>query len=200
MGTETGRWYNKRVIQAIIFDCFGVVRPDMLRASYAKFGGDPGEDREFIADTLYASHTGRIGSSAPVFAEHLGVSEATWFKAITSVSNDEQLLAYITELRKQYKIGMLSNVGRDGLLRYFTQTELDAHFDSVVVSGEIGFAKPEAQAYEITADRLRVLLNECVFTDDKPAYCEAARAVGMQAIVYDSFDQFRSDLRKVLAK
>ncbi len=174
--------------------------PDVLYASYAKFGGDLDKDREYIADTLYASHTGRIRSSAPVFAEHLGVSEATWLKAIKSVSNDEQLLDYIQELRNHYKIGVLSNIGRDGLLRYFTQSELDAHFDTVVVSGEIGFAKPEAQAYEITADRLGVLLGECVFTDDKPAYCEAARAVGMQAIVYNSFKQFRSDLEKILAK
>src|SRR6185369_3482431 len=97
---------------------------------------------------------------------------------------DLELLEYIAELRTQYKIGMLSNIGRGGLERRFAPGELDRYFDVVVVSGDIGYAKPEAEAYEITADRLGVRLDECVFTDDREGYCEAARGVGMQAISY----------------
>ncbi len=73
------------------------------------------------------------------------------------------------------------------------------HFDTVVVSGEIGYAKPEPEAYEITADRLGVRLDACVFTDDREHFCEAARAVGMQAIHYQNVDQFRQDLEGVLS-
>ena len=42
-------------------------------------------------------------------------------------------------------------------------------------------AKPELEAYEYVADKLGVRLDECVFTDDRELFCEAARACGMQA-------------------
>jgi FMN phosphatase YigB (HAD superfamily) len=45
-----------------------------------------------------------------------------------------------------------------------------------------------------------VRLEECVFTDDREDYCEGARAVGMQAILYKNFTQFRADLEKLLSE
>jgi HAD superfamily hydrolase (TIGR01509 family) len=93
---------------------------------------------------------------------------------------------------------MLSNISESGIHKRFTDEELNAHFDTVVVSGEIGYAKPEPEAYEIVAQRLGVRLVECVFTYDKLEFCEAARGVGMQAIVYESLEQFKADLEKIL--
>jgi len=188
------------MIKAVIFDCFGVLRPEGLRAAYQKYGGDIEADREFVRDTLYASHTGRINSAAEVFAERLGIPVDEWNRAIMADANDNELLDYILELRKTYKIGMLSNVGKSGLLRYFTQQELDDHFDAVVASGEVGYAKPEPEAYEITAERLDVRADECVLTDDKEDYCQGAQGVGMQAILYKNFKQFRADLEKVISQ
>jgi HAD superfamily hydrolase (TIGR01509 family) len=83
--------------------------------------------------------------------------------------------------------------------RRFQLSELADLFDVVVASGDIGYAKPEAAAYEITADRLGVRLDECVFVDDREPYCEAARGVGMQAIVYRDFAQFQAELQAMLA-
>jgi HAD superfamily hydrolase (TIGR01509 family) len=68
-----------------------------------------------------------------------------------------------------------------------------------VSSGEIGYAKPEPEAYEIVAQRLGVRLDECVFTDDRADFCEAARAVGMQAIEFTGLEQFRHALEPLLA-
>ena len=186
------------MIKAIIFDCFGVLRPDVIRAVYKRMGGDTHIDDVFISDTLYASHMGTIPSSAPVFAKRLGISTEDWIKELNADENDQELLSYILELRKNYKIGVLSNMGSGGLLRYFTQDQMDMYFDATAVSGEIGYAKPQAVAYETIADRLGVRLDECVFTDDREGYCEGANAVGMHAILYKDFDQFRSNLQPLL--
>jgi HAD superfamily hydrolase (TIGR01509 family) len=188
------------MIKAVIFDCFGVLRPDVLHAAYQRYGGDIEADREFIRDTLYASHTGRISSAAEVFAGQLGITTDEWMKAITEDANDTELLNYILELRKVYRIGVLSNVGKDGLRRYFTKEELDSHFDTVVASGEIGFAKPEPEAYEITAERLGVRADECIFTDDREGYCQGARGAGMQAILYKNFKQFKASLEILISQ
>jgi len=186
------------MIKAIIFDCFGVLRPDVLRMVYRRMGGDTDADDAFIVNTLYASHVGAISSSAPVFAERLGVSVDEWVRALNADANDQQLLDYIETLRPDYRIGVLSNMGQGGLLRYFTQEELDKYFDAIAVSGEIGCAKPQAVAYETIAGRLGVDVTECVFTDDREHYCEGARVTGMQAILYRNVEQFRRDLAPLL--
>jgi HAD superfamily hydrolase (TIGR01509 family) len=85
------------------------------------------------------------------------------------------------------------------LLRRFGTEELGRYFDVAVASAEIGYAKPEAQAYEITADKLGVELTECVFTDDRGEYCEGARGLGMQAILYENLEQFKAELAKIVA-
>lgn len=186
------------MIKAIIFDCFGVLRPDVLNMVYQQFGGDIEADREFITSTLYDSNTGRIAGSAPVFAHRLGVSTEEWMKAIATDGNDHQLLNYILELKRNYKTAVLSNVGKGGMLRFFSQVELNQHFDVVVESGEIGYAKPEANAYTITTEKLGLRADECVFTDDRQEYCDGAVAVGMQAILYQNFEQFKEDLKQAL--
>ena len=111
---------------------------------------------------------------------------------------DYRLLDYIEKLRGQYKTAMLSNVGKGSLQVRFANGELARCFDVVVSSGEIGYAKPEPQAYEAVAERLGLRLDECIFTDDREEYVEAARSLGMQAVKYESFEQFKAWLEKAL--
>lgn len=186
------------MIKAVIFDCFGVVRPDNLLATYRHFGGDPEADAEFIHDTIQAANRGLIPSSRGVFAKYFGISEQEWMERITSGEpNDQELLAFIRSLRPKYKTGMLTNVGKGRVNELLKPEEL-ASFDEIVASGDIGFAKPEHEAYEIVADRLGVRLDECIFTDDREDYCDGARTAGMQAILYKNFVQFRRDLATLL--
>jgi HAD superfamily hydrolase (TIGR01509 family) len=188
------------VIKAIIFDCFGVVQPDNFQVVYEKFGGNIVQDEKFINEAWQRHFAERI-DSADIFAEHLKISRNAWLEALRTCTAgyDEELVEYIQALRKRYKVGMLSNVRKDGLLDVFTQEQLDDFFDAVVASGNIGYAKPEAQAYEIMADRLGVLLSECVFTDDREEYCDGAKAVGMKVIQYRSFEQFKPELETILS-
>ena len=85
-----------------------------------------------------------------------------------------------------------------GLLRRFPEGELTQYFDVAVASSEIGHAKPDAEAYTITAEKLEVAPEECVLIDDRSEYCDGARAVGMQAIVYEDFVQMKRELAGLL--
>lgn len=188
------------MVKAIIFDLFGVIRPDALPAMYEKFGGDPERDAQFIHDTIGAANRGLIPNSRSVFAERFAITPEQWQAAFDEYAgNDQRLLDFIVALRAEYKTGLLSNVSRGRLPELFGPGELEKSFDAAVASGDIGYAKPEPQAYETVADRLGVRLSECVFTDDQEDYCDGARAVGMQAILYKSFGQFKDDLSKVLS-
>lgn len=187
------------MIRAIIFDYFGVIRIDPVFIAYRQLGGDDEADRDFIERTLHASDKGQLPQAGPILAERLGVSEAEWEKASRHAEPfDEDILNYILDLRKFYKIGLLTNIGAGDLAKWFKPHALETYFDAAVASGDIGFAKPETQAYEIIAEKLGVRTDECIIIDDLEVNCEGARAAGMPALLYTSFDQLRDDIIGVL--
>ncbi|GAA3017013.1 HAD-IA family hydrolase [Actinokineospora globicatena] len=55
-------------------------------------------------------------------------------------------------------------------------------FDAVVVSGAVGFAKPDAAIYRHAAAVLRVDPSRCVFVDDVAEYVRGAARVGMVGV------------------
>lgn len=194
---------DQRVIKAVIFDCFGVVLADALEIMCNDLVKTEPEKVRQIQEVLLAVMVGEMSSDEgdKVVAQLFGLSseEYTRRKYDGEVRNTE-LLKYIKGLRNKYKVAMLTNIGKGGLQKRFDLKELDEYFDTVVASGEVGFAKPEARAYELTAERLGVRLDECVFIDDRAAYCDGARAVGMQAIEYSSFSQMKTELEKYQVK
>jgi HAD superfamily hydrolase (TIGR01509 family) len=187
------------MVKAIIFDYYGVIQPDALASTYSHFGGDPGTDAQFIADTIYAANMGHIPGSRWVFAKRLGVSVDEWMHELKArAKRDPDLLAYILELRQSYKTGLLSNVGRGGLQVLWGEDELETYFDAAIASGDVGMAKPDLRIFRLMAERLGVDPSECVLTDDQPAYCDRARSIGMQAIHYRHFKQFKHELQALL--
>lgn len=93
------------------------------------------------------------------------------------------VIELIAELKGDYKTAMLSNVsGRRSLDERFLPGELDTLFDVVVASGDVGFEKPSPHIYTMTAEKLQVTPEECLFVDDIQAFCEAAEKVGMQSL------------------
>lgn len=185
------------MVRAIIFDCFGVLVTDVLEGIVAPMRTAEPEKYEQILDSVKAANKGLISreTSRATIAGALGITTDEYAALLRDGElKNEALLAYILELRKQYKVAMLSNVGASSLLLRFSQEDQDKYFDVVVASGVIGYAKPEAEAYGITADKLGVRHDECVMIDDREDYCDGARGVGMQAILYTSLPELQAQL------
>src|SRR5581483_8973559 len=102
-------------------------------------------------------------------------------------------------LRPKYKTAILSNVNKGGLERRISRETLDKYFDVIVVSGDVGYIKPEPEIYEFTSDKLGAKAEECVFIDDREGYVEAAKTVGMRAIYYQDFAQMKAELERILS-
>jgi len=188
------------MIKAIIFDCFGVVITDTLESAYSSLGGKFQEDLPEIRRILLASDKGEILSTYAELAELVRVTESTFSTAISSGREvNKELLEYInSKIKPDYKVAMLSNVGKGMLPQIFGRGFLEKYFDVIIASGDIGFAKPEARAYEIAADALSVRLDECIFIDDRIEYIEGAQHVGMKTILYENFGQLRTDLQRLI--
>ena len=57
---------------------------------------------------------------------------------------------------------------------------LEREMDAVVLSFEVGAAKPDAAIYRTALDRLRAEPDEAAFVDDQSVYCDGAAALGMR--------------------
>jgi putative hydrolase of the HAD superfamily len=80
--------------------------------------------------------------------------------------------------------------------------ELDEIFEVVVDSAFVGMRKPEPEIYELTVERLGdgLLARDCLFVDDLEPNCEAARALGMTAVRFESAEQAIPELESALAQ
>lgn len=187
--------------KAIIFDCFGVILTDALKAISSSLRKTNPEKAVLITGIVAENNRGLIsaGASSDKIAKILGMTTDEFRQQLKDGEvKDQSVLDFIASLRPNFKTAMLSNISSTGLEHRFTLEELKFYFDVVVASGQIGFAKPEAQAYEITAEKLGVRLDECIMIDDVEAYCLGAEGVGMQAILYRSFDQMKKELEALL--
>lgn len=189
------------MIKAIIFDYFGVIQPDVLPTAYRSFGGDPDKDAQFLHATITALNHGYIKSSRPVIAERLGISTDDWVRALDERrGHDKELLAYILQLRKHYKTGLLSNIGPGGLQVMWPNGELEKYFDIAIASGDVGRVKPEPEIFQLMAERLGVQPSECIMLDDLQKHCDGARSAGMQAIQYRHFAEAKVELERLLSQ
>jgi len=190
------------MVRAIIFDCFGVVIADGLEAVVVEQEKSDPSFRAFVHEVIGQSNRGatKPAESHRRIGERLGVTpENLQRKIYSGETRNQRVIDLITELRKKYKTALLSNVGKDSLRHRFSNDELSGLFDVVVVSGEVGFAKPDREIYHHTADLLKVEPAECVFIDDRQAYVRGAEQAGMRAILYEDFDQMKNALEKILA-
>lgn len=188
--------------KAIIFDCFGVLLGNAYKTHLMEVEQDDPERAKEIRAINHASDMGILSreESAEYISGLFGMEPEEFLEEQNQVEiPNKQLLDYIAELKKEYKLAMLSNISsRERLSIRFQNGELESHFDTIVASGDEGYVKPQPEIYEIAATRLGVAPSECVMIDDIAEFCEGARQVGMQAIQYKTNQQIMSDLNTLL--
>jgi len=191
------------MIKAIIYDCFGVLITDRLQELRDEVAErDPSAANDMM-ELIRAVNKGILEPEVtrPKIAALCGMSTDEYRAYIVSgEGKNEPLFRHIETLKPLYKIGMLSNIGKRSLQNRFTEAELATYFDAVVASGDIGYAKPELEAYRIAVARLGVEPEEAIFIDDRAVFCAAAEQAGLQAIEYTDFAQYKREITELLAK
>lgn len=111
---------------------------------------------------------------------------------------DQELVDYIRALRPDYKTSLISNAW-DDLRQVLEYTwKISDVFDEIIISAEVGVAKPDPRIYQIALERLAVAPQQAAFVDDFPANISGARAVGMHAIHFKNSLQARKELDRLL--
>lgn len=188
------------MIQAVIFDCFGVLVGDGWLKFKREFFGDAPDKMDRATELNHLLDAGLMPYRD--FLEEVGglanVAPVDLERRMKSVVANDELFRYIQEhLKPHFKIGLLSNVSDDWLFSLFS-VDQRAVFDATALSHELGVIKPNPLAYEAIALRLDVPEQACIFLDDQPQNVSGARDVGMQAVQFQNVGQAAGELQSLL--
>ena len=105
-----------------------------------------------------------------------------------------ELIAFARRLLARYRVGILSNT--NALHARVNRTAgVYEGFDPVLLSCEMGCAKPDPAIFRRTLAELGLPPSACVLIDDRPENVAAARAAGMQGVVFTTTPDLESRLR-----
>jgi epoxide hydrolase-like predicted phosphatase len=198
------------VIRAVIFDLGGVLLRTENRTPRNQLADRLGLTCDELSAVIFDSLSAHQAVKGEITAdEHwkavqkaLGIPNDEFTKVPLDFwggdSLDEKLVNYLRDLQPQYKTALLSNAWDD--LRQIIEEEwqIDDAFDEMIISAEVGLAKPDPRIYQKAIAALDVTTSEAVFVDDFVENVEGARALGMQAIQFKDTDQTLSDLNDLL--
>ncbi len=197
-------------IKAVIFDLGGVLvrtEDQAPRHALAEHLGIPRGQMYFLVfDSPSAQQASRgeltVSQHWEAVRQALGLPEAE----IDRFSQefwagdrlDAELVAYIRSLRPRYRTALLSNAW-DDLRGYLTgRWGIADAFNELVISAEVGVTKPDPRIYHLALERLGVQPGEAVFVDDFKENIEAARALGIHTVHFQSRPQALAELEGIL--
>jgi epoxide hydrolase-like predicted phosphatase len=190
-------------LQAVIFDYGGVLRADgregwdaidephrlprgALWSAYHDIPEYPPARRgEIDADAFRAGVRRRLAEVAGDQAQGDAALAALdrYMEALPPI--DAEMRALVVRLRAagKVKLGLLSNANRGWTERL--RSRCGDLFDDVVVSGDVGLAKPDPEVFRLAARRLGVEPAACLMIDDQPQHLESARRVGLRTHLFE---------------
>jgi HAD superfamily hydrolase (TIGR01509 family) len=197
-------------IEAVIFDLGGVLvrtedrQPRAALAARLGMSYQELDDLVFLSPTGYEATLGKLSTLdhwRSVLAS-LGLEESKLQEVQAGFWGgdrlDRELIDLLRSLRGRYRTALLSNAW-DDLRQVLTERwGISDAFDELIISAEVGLAKPDPRIYHLTAQRLRVEPQQAVFVDDMPRNVQAAREQGMHAIQFVDSAQTRRDLAALL--
>lgn len=170
--------------KAIIFDFFDVVHQDPQKSWFKAHGFDRTGGFAVASDQLDLGHID-YKTYLEQFALHSGQTIEQIQNHFETATIDQAMVDLIRSLRGTYLTGLLSNAHSDEARPKLLKHQIDALFDEIVISAEVGHAKPSPEIFFHILKQLAVKPSEAIFIDDNPGNVAAAELVGIKAICHD---------------
>ena len=110
-----------------------------------------------------------------------------------------ELIDYIRIKSEVHRSFILSNAWLDARKLFNSIPELKI-FEEMIISAEVGMAKPDDRIFLYACDKIGVVASQIVFVDDRAENVEAAITLGMNGIVFESTSQTLNDLNEIIGK
>lgn len=201
------------MINTVIFDIGNVLAYFRWRELYADLGFT-GEKFEKIADATVRNPWWEEFDKGLMTTEEIidrfAISAPEYKKEIAEIFEEKNMaqlvslfdyaIPWIQELKAGgYQVLVLSNWSRPA---YEANLETNLRFlkytDGGVMSFREGIIKPDRKIYELICERYHLDPKKAVFLDDNAANYEAAKAFGLNAIHFKTYEQAKEELNKYL--
>jgi len=110
---------------------------------------------------------------------------------------DHEIVEFLRSIKPKYKTGLISNAW-SGLRDYIKREKFDDAFHHMIISAEVGVAKPDPKIYRIALEQLQVQPEEAVFVDDFIENIEACEKVGMKGIHFRDAKSALGQLKEMI--
>lgn len=197
-------------IKAVFFDLGGVIVRTEFQAPRQQLAERLGMEYDDLVKIVFDSDSGIKATTGEIN------SDAHWDSVLKRLKRpaselvairdeffagdivDRTLLDYIRSLRSKYKTGLISNAWSD-LRDFIVREKFDDAFDTLIISSEVGAAKPEPKIFQIALEQFGVRPNEAVFVDDFLINIEGCEKVGMKGIHFEDPETALQQLKKLLS-
>lgn len=127
------------------------------------------------------------------FAKNLGMlaEEATY---VLFSDMDPEMERLIKGLKGNYPLAVLSNITephKEHVLKNYPLKEL---FDYLFFSCDVGMRKPEKEIFYFALDKMSLRPNEALFIDDYKGNVNAAKDIGINALLFNKTPELKSRL------
>ncbi len=171
----------------VIFDCFGVIfgeiGPCIVR-KYAKEGDDVAAIKEKLflpADLGDVSYDELISN----IAEEFGVCKQSVLDDWNSfVKLNDELVSLIEKIRETATVALLSNASKGFVESLFEKYNLTHLFDEMVISSNIGMAKPDKEIYKYCVSRFDCQFDEIYMIDDNAVNLDGLETIGITPVLF----------------
>ena len=193
---------------AIVFDLGGVLVDWNPRYLYAPlFGSDrdamedfltrvcaPEWNAEIDAGKSFAQAVSERQRAFPEHAELIALWRDGWPQMLrTAIAGSVDILA---QLRcGGHRLFALSNWSAETFPIARSRFDFLDWFEDIVVSGQVKLVKPDPRIFALALERNGLTAQSTLFIDDLPANVQAARALGMQSVLFQGPELLHTELR-----
>jgi len=194
-------------IKAVIFDYGNVLLEWNPRNVFRPYFANDGEAMERFLQEIdfmeWNAHQDRgrpfnegvaiLSARFPQYAFLIRAYHDNWRDSIGKAFTDTVEIA--RELKRAgYSVYGMSNWSAETFPIAREKYDFFDLFDDMVISGEVGFVKPEPEIYQIALDRISRPAQECLFIDDALPNIVQANKMGFKTIHFISAPQLKLEL------
>lgn len=191
------------MIKTLLFDYAGVITPTRDNYTFAQkyhkqFNMEPLElmhktylnwDKASVGEISDKQFWSDVGKELNIDPEEIK-------KMITETfPMEERLIDLIDRIRDQFVIAMVSNQVEDWLEKAIDDNNLRNRFHYFINSYHVGAKKPDPKIFLEALKQTNSKPEETIFVDDVAENIAAAKALGINGIQYDTYEQFLNELK-----
>ena len=182
--------------KVILFDFFGVISSEVSPIFFKRYFNEEeakivkeeimskGDKGELSEEEIYDLIAKRVNETP------LKVKED--FKELIHINYE--LVNYIKELKKEYRIYLLSNAVSSFLRRILKENNLYELFNEVYISGEIKLIKPYKEYFNYVIEKENLDSSMCIMIDDNKKNIEGAISCNLNGIVFTNNKDLKEKL------